>query len=204
MYGVNVSPQLISNITDGVIDEVYPIVYLDALFVKIRDEGTVQKKAIYLALGLNLDGEKELIGLWVSKSEGAKFWLSVLTELQNRGLKDIFIVCVDGLEGFPEAIETVYPKTQVQLCIVHLVRNALRFVTWKDRKSVAADLKPIYRGGGTAEEAETNLSAFEATWDEHYPSISKSWRKHWEHIIPFFAYPQDIRKVIYTTMPLSL
>jgi putative transposase len=220
MYGVNVSPQLISNITDGVIDEVkawqnrpldevYPIVYLDALFVKIRDEGTVQKKAIYLALGLNLDGEKELIGLWVSKSEGAGFWLSVLTQLQNRGLKDIFIVCVDCLEGFPEAIETVYPKTQVQLCIVHLVRNALRFVTWKDRKNVAADLKPIYqaclpstarrRQAATAEEAETNLSAFEATWDEHYPSISKSWRKHWEHIIPFFAYPKDIRKVVYTT-----
>ncbi|MDP6736962.1 MAG: IS256 family transposase [Nitrospinaceae bacterium] len=209
MYGVSVSPELISNVTDVVIDEVkcwqtrpldevYPIVYLDAIFVKIRDEGTVQKKAIYLALGINLEGEKELLGLWISKTEGAKFWLGLLTELQNRGLKDIFIVCVDGLGGFPEAIETVFPKTQVQLCIVHLVRNSLRFVSWKDRKTVAADLKPIYKAA-TAEEAESHLEAFEEKWDETYPSISKSWRKHWANIIPFFAYPEEIRKVIYTT-----
>ena len=209
MYGVSVSAELISNVTDVVIDEVkgwqtrpldevYPIVYLDAIFVKIRDEGTVQKKAIYLALGINLEGEKELLGLWISKTEGAKFWLGLLTELQNRGLKDIFIVCVDGLGGFPEAIETVFPKTQVQLCIVHLVRNSLRFVSWKDRKTVAADLKPIYKAA-TAEEAESHLEAFEEKWDETYPSISKSWRKHWANIIPFFAYPEDIRKVIYTT-----
>ena len=209
MYGVSVSAELISNVTDVVIDEVkgwqtrpldevYPIVYLDAIFVKIRDEGTVQKKAIYLVLGINLEGEKELLGLWISKTEGAKFWLGLLTELQNRGLKDIFIVCVDGLGGFPEAIETVFPKTQVQLCIVHLVRNSLRFVSWKDRKTVAADLKPIYKAA-TAEEAESHLEAFEEKWDETYPSISKSWRKHWANIIPFFAYPEDIRKVIYTT-----
>ena len=209
MYGVSVSAELISNVTDVVIDEVkgwqtrpldevYPIVYLDAIFVKIRDEGTVQKKAIYLALGINLEGEKELLGLWISKTEGVKFWLGVLTELQNRGLKDIFMVCVDGLGGFPEAIETVSPKTQVQLCIVHLVRNSLRFVSWKDRKTVAADLKPIYKAA-TAEEAESHLEAFEEKWDETYSSISKSWRKHWTNIIPFFAYPEDIRKVIYTT-----
>ena len=209
MYGVSVSAELISNVTDVVIDEVkgwqtrpldevYPIVYLDAIFVKIRDEGTVQKKAIYLALGINLEGEKELLGLWISKTEGVKFWLGVLTELQNLGLKDIFIVCVDGLGGFPEAIETVFPKTQVQLCIVHLVRNSLRFVSWKDRKTVAADLKPIYKAA-TPEEAESHLEAFEEKWDETYPSISKSWRKHWTNIIPFFAYPEDIRKVIYTT-----
>ena len=208
IYGVEVSPELISRVTDAVqeevkawqgrpIDEVYPIVYLDAIFVKTRENGTVSNRAIYLVLGINLEGEKELLGLWVCRTEGAKFWLSVLTELQNRGLKDIFIACVDGLEGFPEAI-TVFPKTQVQLCIVHLVRNALRFVSYKDRRQVAADLKTIYKAT-TVEEAETNLEAFEQKWAQNYPTISKSWRKNWEHIITFFAYPAEIRKVIYTT-----
>ena len=209
IYGVQVSPALISRVTDAVqeevkawqnrpLDEVYPIVYLDAIFVKIRDNGVVANKAIYLALGINLEGEKELLGLWTCKSEGAKFWLSVLTELQNRGVKDVFIACVDGLKSFPEAIESVFPETQVQLCIVHLVRNSLRFVSWKDRKQVVSDLKPIYRAA-TLEEAEINLVAFEDKWIDQYPSISKSWRKNWEHIIPFFAYPTEIRKVIYTT-----
>lgn len=209
IYGANVSKGLISNVTDAVYDEVkawqsrtlddvYPIVYLDALKVKIRDAGHVVNKSIYLALGINMDGDKELLGLWIEKNEGAKFWLSVLTELQNRGLKDIFIVCVDGLKGFPEAIETVFPQTQVQLCIVHQIRNSLRFVTWTDRKQVAADLKPIYKAA-TAEEAETRLDAFAQKWDGKYPTIAKSWRKNWEHLIPFFAYPEEIRKIIYTT-----
>ena len=209
LYGVQVSPELISTITDAVIDEVtawqnrpldnvYPIVYLDALFVKIRDSGTIKKKAVYLALGVNMQGEKELLGLWIAQTEGAKFWLNVLTELKNRGLKDIFIACVDGLTGFPDAIETVYPQTDVQLCIVHLVRHSLQYVTWKDRKKVAASLRPIY-AAATVEEAEANLEAFATEWDTTYASISKSWRRNWTQITPFLAYPPEIRKVIYTT-----
>jgi putative transposase len=204
-----VSTGMISSVTDVVYDEVkawqsrslddvYPIVYLDALKVKIRDAGHVINKSVYLALGINMEGDKELLGLWIEKNEGAKFWLSVLTELQNRGLKDIFIVCVDGLSGFPEAIETAFPKTQVQLCIVHQIRTSLRFVTWSDRKQVATDLKPIYKAP-TVEEAEEHLNAFAEKWDEKYPTISKSWRTNWEHLNPFFAYPEEIRKVIYTT-----
>lgn len=209
LYGVRVSPDLVSTITDAVIDEItswqnrplddlYPIVYLDALFVKIRDNGTIKKKAVYLALGVNLEGEKELLGLWIAQTEGAKFWLSVLTELKNRGLKDILIACVDGLTGFPDAIETVYPQTDVQLCIVHLVRHSLRYVTWKDRKKVAASLRPIY-AAATVEEAEANMETFAKEWDGAYPSISKSWRSNWTQITPFLAYPPEIRKVIYTT-----
>jgi putative transposase len=209
IYGASVSTGLISSVTNAVyeevkawqsrsLDDVYPIVYLDALKVKIRDAGTVINKSVYLALGINMEGDKELLGLWIEKNEGAKFWLSVLTELQNRGLKDIFIVCVDGLSGFPDAIETVFPKTQVQLCIVHQIRNSLRFVTWTDRKLVAADLKPIYKAA-TAEESEEHLNTFAQKWDGKYPTISKSWRTNWEHIIPFFAYPEEIRKIIYTT-----
>lgn len=209
MYGVSVSPELVSNVTDVVLDEVkawrsrpledvYPIVYLDALRVKIRSEGSVVSKSVYLALGVNMEGDKELLSLWISENEGAKFWLSVLTELQNRGLKDIFIVCVDGLNGFPEAIETVFPKAQVQLCIVHMLRNSFKFVSWKDRKAVAQDLKPIYKAA-TEEEAQEQLTAFALKWDAKYPSISKIWRDNWEHITPFFAYPVEIRKVIYTT-----
>ncbi len=209
IYGVEVSPALISIVTDAVaeevkiwqnrpLDAVYPIVYMDAIRVKARGNGHVVNKAVYLAIGVNLDGAKEVLGMWVSENEGAKFWLQVVTELKNRGLQDIFIACVDGLKGFPEAIETVYPETQVQLCIVHMVRNSLRFVSWKQRKEVAADLKLIYQSA-TAEQAEMELTAFEAKWDKTHLTISMSWRRNWAQIIPFFAYPADIRKVIYTT-----
>jgi putative transposase len=209
LYGTEVSPTLISNVTDAVLETVtewqnrplraiYPIIYLDALFVKVRDEGRVIKKAVYLALGINLDGEKELLGMWIARSEGAKFWLGVLTELKNRGVQDLFICCVDGLSGFEEAIEAVYPQTIVQLCIVHMVRNSLRFVQWKHRKAVAQDLKEIYRAA-TVEEAELELVRFAERWDGLYPTISRSWQRHWDRITPFLAYPPEIRKVIYTT-----
>lgn len=209
LYGTEISPQLISTVTDAVLESViewqnrplrsvYPILYLDALFVKVRHEGRVVKKAVYLALGINLDGEKELLGMWIARSEGAKFWLGILTELKNRGVLDVFICCVDGLQGFEEAIEAVFPQTTVQLCIVHLVRNSLRFVTWKDRKAVARDLKAIYRAA-TAEEAELELVRFAEKWDVTYPTISKSWHLHWDRIVPFLSYPAEIRKVIYTT-----
>ena len=184
MYGTEVSPTLISSVTDAVIedarawqsrplDTLYPIVYLDCIHVKIRDSGVVRAKAVYLAMGINLDGEKELLGLWIAQTEGAKFWLQVMTELKNRDLQDIFIACVDGLKGFPEAIETVFPKTDVQLCIVHLVRYSLNYVSWKLRKDVAADLKRIYQCA-TADEAEQKLAEFEETWGEAYPAIGQS------------------------------
>jgi putative transposase len=209
LYGVEVSPSLISAVTDTVIedvkawqsrplDAVYPIVYLDAIHLKMRSEGRVQNQAVYLALGVNLDGYKELLGLWIGESEGSKFWLGVLTELQNRGVEDILIACVDGLKGFPEAIETVYPKTQVQLCIIHLVRHSLRYVSWKERKTVAADLRTIYTAA-TVEAAEQALDSFEKKWQARFPSIVRSWRSNWTNIIPFFSYPPAIRKVIYTT-----
>src|SRR5208282_1599529 len=194
MYGIDVSPGLISNVTDAVIEEVklwqgrpleelYPIVYLDALMVKVRDEGHIQNKAIYVVLGVNLEGQKEVLGLWVAQTEGAKFWLQVLTELQNRGVKDILIACVDGLKGFPQAIETVFPQTQVQLCIVHLVRASLNYVNWKERKRVAADLREVYRAT-TALEAEHRLEAFAAQWDSKYPTMAALWRRHWDRVIP--------------------
>jgi putative transposase len=209
IYGVEVSPTLISNVTEVVSEEVkawqnrpleavYPIVYLDALHVKIRDAGHVQNRAIYVAIGVKLDGDKEVLGLWAGQAEGAKFWLQVVTELKNRGVQDIFIACVDGLKGLPQAIETVFPKAQVQLCIVHLVRNCLNYVSWKERKVVAADLKPIYRAA-TSEDAQQQLEAFAEKWDGRYPSISQIWRRNWEQVTPFFAYPAEIRKVIYTT-----
>lgn len=209
MYDADVSATLISKVTDAVLervlewqsrplDEIYPIVYLDCIVLKIRQDKRVINKSIYLALGINLEGQKELLGLWLAETEGAKFWLTVLTELQNRGLKDIFIAAVDGLSGFPEAINTVYPQTKVQLCIVHMVRNSLKFVSWKDRKAVAADLKKIYQSV-TVDEAEQELSAFSEAWDERYPTISQSWRRHWPNLITLFDYPDDIRKVIYTT-----
>mgnify|MGYP001031707049 FL=1 len=208
-YGVEVSPTFISQVTNAVMDEVlawqnrpldsvYPIVYLDALVVRSRDSGAVQNKHVYLALGINLDGEKELLGLWMAQTEGAKFWLSVVTELKNRGLQDILIACVDGLKGFPEAIEAVYPQTQIQLCIVHQVRHSLRYVNWKQRKEVAADLRTIY-GASTLDEAERALDEFALKWDEDHPTISKSWRANWERLSVFFDYPPQIRKVIYTT-----
>lgn len=209
IYGVDVSPTLISNVTDAVIDEVrswqsrpldrlYPIVYLDALSVKIRDGAHVQNRALHVALGVTLDGGKEVLGLWAAANEGAKFWLQVLTDLRNRGVEDIFVACVDGLKGFPEAVEAVYPQAQVQLCIVHLVRASLNYVSWKQRREAAQDLRPIY-GAATVEEAEQNLEAFAAKWNPTHPTISQIWRRNWPRIIPFFAFPAEIRKVIYTT-----
>ena len=209
MYGTEVSPTLISSVTDAVIEEVkawqgrpldsvYPIVYLDCIHVKIRDSGVVKAKAIYLALGITMTGQKEVLGLWVAQTEGAKFWLQVVTELKNRGIQDIFIACVDGLKGFPEAIETIYPNTTVQLCIVHMVRYSLNYVTWKYRKDLASDLKSIY-GAGTIERAAQALDDFEERWGKSYPSIGQSWRRNWPRIIPFFDYSPEIRKVIYTT-----
>jgi putative transposase len=209
LYAVQVSPDLISRVTDAVIEEVrgwqnrplesvYPLVIFDALRVKIRDEGMVKNKAVYLALGMNVDGIKQVLGLWIEQTEGAKFWLRVMTELKNRGVTDILIAAVDGLKGFPEAITSVFPKAQVQTCIVHMVRHSLRFVPWKDRKEVAADLKAIYKAEN-AEAAEDRLCEFEEKWDGKYPTIGQSWRRNWEQIIPFLAYPKQIRKVIYTT-----
>lgn len=209
MYDADVSASLISKVTDAVLervlewqsrplDDLYPIVYLDCIVLKIRQDKRVINKAVYLALGINLEGQKELLGLWLAETEGAKFWLTVLTELQQRGLKDIFIAAVDGLSGFPEAINTVFPHTRIQLCIVHMVRNSLKFVSWKDRKIVAADLKKIY-GSLTVDEAERELVAFAELWDGKYPSISKSWQRHWPNLITLFDFPDDIRKVIYTT-----
>jgi putative transposase len=209
MYGVDVSEGLISQATEAimdevkawqnrVLDEVYPIVFLDCIVVKSREDGKVTNRSVYLALGVNMDGHKELLGIWIAKTEGAKFWLSVITELQNRGVKDIFIACVDGLKGFPEAIESVFPQTQVQLCIVHMIRNSVRYVNWKDRKQLCADLKKIYTST-TEQQAEVALEDFAQKWDEKYPTISPMWRRHWENVIPFFDYPADIRKAIYTT-----
>lgn len=209
IYGVEVSPTLISNVTDGVAEEVkawqsrplnavYPIVYLDALHVKIREAGHVQNRAMYVVIGVNLEGNKEVLGLWAGQTEGAKFWLQVVTELKNRGVQDLYLACVDGLKGLPQAIETVFPKAQVQLCIVHLVRNSLHYVSWKERKAVAAELKPIYRAA-TAEDGWDQLGAFAEKWDDRYPSISQIWKRNWDQVRPFFAYPAEIRKVIYTT-----
>ena len=208
MYGAEVSPSLISSVTDAVADEVkawqsrpldavYPIVYLDCIHTKVR-EGAVRVKAVYLALGINLAGEKEILGLWIAQNEGAKFWLQVVTELRNRGVQDIFVACVDGLKGFPEAIEAVFPHTSVQLCIVHMVRHSLNYVSWKRRAEVAADLKRIYQSS-TADEAELRLGEFEAKWDDDYLPIGQSWRRNWPRITPFFDFPPEIRKVIYTT-----
>jgi len=164
----------------------------------VRDEGMVKNKAVYLAIGVDLEGHKDVLGIWIAKNEGAKFWLSVFTELKNRGLTDVLIACVDGLKGLPEAIESVFPEAEVQLCIVHMVRNSLKFVSYKDRKKIASDLKDVYRAA-TVNQAESALADFAEKWDSRYPMISKSWRSNWEHIIPFFAYPEDVRKAIYTT-----
>ena len=209
LYGVEVSPTLISNVTNAVMEEVrawqsrplssvYPILYFDALFVKSRQEGPVKNKAVYLALGINLEGEKELLGLWMAETEGSKFWLSVFNELKSRGVQDCFIACVDGLKGLPEAIEAVFPRTQVQLCIVHKLRNSFKFVPWKERKAVAKDLRAVY-GAMTLAEAEEALDRFSDTWDAKYPAISPSWRAEWGRLKVFFDYSPEIRKVIYTT-----
>lgn len=209
MYGADISPTLVSNVTAAVLervtewqsrplDQVYPIVYLDAMVVKIRKGKNVTNQAVHLALGVNLEGHKELLGMWLSENEGAKFWLGVLTELQNRGVKDILIACVDGLTGFPEAISTVFPKTDIQLCIVHMVRNSLKFVPYKDYKAVTTDLKEIYQAS-TEEQGKLALQQFGGRWDDKYPQISRSWLNHWENLNTFFDYPPDIRKAIYTT-----
>lgn len=209
MYNADISATLISKVTNTVIEEVnewqnraldsiYPIVYLDCIVVKIRQDNRVINKAVFLALAINLDGEKELLGLWFAENEGAKFWLNVLTELQNRGVEDILIACVDGLKGFPDAINTVYPETHIQLCIVHMIRNSLRFVSWKDYKAVTADLKRIYQAD-TEDIALVERDAFSEKWDDKYPQISKSWISNWENLNTFFRYPKDIRKAIYTT-----
>jgi len=209
MYGADVSASLISKVTDAVLDKViewqsrpldpvYAIVYLDCIVVKIRQDKQVINKSVYLALGVNLEGHKELLGLWISENEGAKFWLNVLTELQNRGVKDVLIACVDGLKGFPDAINTTFPKAQVQLCIVHMVRNSLKYVSWKDYKAVTADLKKIYQSV-TEEEALLALEQVAERWDEKYPKISRSWRENWDNLNTLFNYPYDIRRAIYTT-----
>jgi putative transposase len=209
LYGADVSPTLISNVTNSVLEEVqawqarpldpvYPIIYFDCLFVKSRQDGAIRNKAVYLALGINMEGAKELLGMWLAETEGAKFWLSVFNELKTRGVEDCFIACVDGLKGLPEAIETVYPHTQVQLCIVHQVRNSLKYVTWKDRKAVAADLRAIYTAP-TLEAARVALEQFIEHRGEQYPAIAPSWERNWERLTPFFDYPPAIRKVVYTT-----
>ncbi|EKO3611795.1 IS256 family transposase [Vibrio metschnikovii] len=209
MYDADVSASLISKVTDAVLEQViewqarpldaiYPIVYLDCIVVKVRQNKQVINKAIYLALGVNMEGQKELLDMWMSETEGAKFWLSVLTELQNRGVNDILIACVDGLKGFPDAINTVYPKTQIQLCIVHMVRNSMKYVPWKDYKTISADLKEIYQAA-TEDDALLALERFGDKWDEKYPQISRSWTAHWDNLNTLFSYPQDIRKAIYTT-----
>jgi putative transposase len=210
LYGIDVSPELISAVTDAVLDEIaewqdrplealYPLVFFDALRVKIRDEGTVRNKAVYVALGVRVDGRKEILGLWIEQTEGAKFWPRVMTELKNRGVEDILIAVVDGLKGFPDAITAVFPQAQVQTCIVHLIRTSLDFVSYKDRKAVAAALREIYR----AKDADAGTAALDAfaagSWGLKYPAIALSWRRHWPAVVPFFAFPADVRRIIYTT-----
>jgi putative transposase len=209
IYAVEVSPTLISEVTDAVLEQaklwqnrplenLYPILFLDALMVKMRHEGRIENRAVYVAIGIDLDGRKDVLGLWTSANEGAKFWLQVLTDLKNRGVKDVFVACVDGLKGFPQAIESVFPQTQVQLCIVHLTRASLNYVSWKERKAVAQDLKAIYRAD-TAQMAEHELNTFSNKWEGRYPTIGLLWRRHWDRIIPFFAFPAEIRRIVYTT-----
>ena len=209
IYGVDVSAEFISQVTNSVtqevtewqnrpLDSIYPIVYLDAMFAKIRDEGQVKNKAVYLAVGVSVEGQKEVLGLWIQQTEGAKFWLQVLSDIKNRGVNDIFFACVDGLKGFTEAIESVFPHTVTQICVVHMIRNSLRFVTWRDRRQLTNDLKQIYRAPNE-EKAHKNLEMFEQKWGGKYPSIGKLWRRNWDRISPFLDYPMEIRRVIYTT-----
>ena len=210
LYAIDVSPALISTVTDAVLEEVvawqqrpldpaYPLVFFDAIRVKIRDEGMVRNKAIHIALGVRADGRKEVLGLWIEQNEGAKFWLRVMNELKNRGVDDIMLAVVDGLKGFPDAITAVFPEAMVQTCIVHLLRNSMDFVSWKDRKPLATALKSIYRAVD-AKSAEEALTAFEASeWGMRYPAISQSWRRAWAEVIPFFAFPNEVRRIIYTT-----
>jgi putative transposase len=210
MYSVEVSPDLISRVTDEVMAEVtawqarpleamYPVVFFDALRVKIREDGVVRNKAVYLALGVLADGTRDILGLWIENTEGAKFWMKVFNDLKTRGVGDILIGVADGLKGFPEALETVFPATTLQTCIVHLIRNSLSYASWKERKALAAAIKPIYTAS-SAEAAEAALDAFEAgSWGERFPTVAASWRRAWSHVVPFFAFPPDVRRVIYTT-----
>jgi putative transposase len=209
MYGVDVSPELISRATDAVVDElkawqmrplerVYPIVYLDAMRVKIRDKGLVQNRAVYAVVGVSLDGHKDVLGLWIQTTEGAKFWLAILNELKQRGVQDILVLCADGLTGLPQAVEAAFPATIFQTCIVHMVRSSTRFVPWKERRAVCADLRAIYTASNV-EEAEDALESFEAAWGDRFPMIGKAWRERWDEITPFLAFPLEIRRAIYTT-----
>lgn len=209
LYGTEVSPELISKVTDAVLEDVqqwrkrplaavWPIVYLDAMVIRVRDSGSVRRKSAYLAIGVGVDGRKEVLGLWLEETEGAKFWLKVVTELKNRGVEDILIACVDGLKGFPEALESVFPKTTVQTCIVHMIRNSTRYVSWKDRKQVARDLKPIYTAVDR-DVAELALVEFDGKWGKQYPMITQSWRTSWERVVPFLDFAPDLRRILYTT-----
>ena len=209
IYGVNVGRDLISRVTDGVMDDVrdwgkrplediYPIVFLDCMVLKIRQDGTVGRRALYLALGVTLDGDRDVLGMWFQETEGAKFWMQVLNDLKQRGVRDILIACVDGLTGFPDAIEAIFPKTTVQTCIVHLIRNSLKYVPRRDREQVARDLKPIYTAKD-AEQAQAELEAFDEKWGARFPVITQAWLNAWEHVIPFLAFPEEVRRVIYTT-----
>ena len=209
IYGVEVSPDLISKVTNEImkdvqewqarpLDPIYPIVYFHAIVVKGRTDGRVSNKSVYTTIGINLEGKKEVLGLWISDTEGAKFWLGIINELKNRGVEDIFIACIDGLKGFPEAITAVFPQTRIQLCIVHMVRNSTKYVSWKERKDICTDLKKVY-GAPSEKIGLEALGEFEKKWDHRYPMISKSWRSNWENLNEFFAYPMDIRKAIYTT-----
>jgi putative transposase len=214
LYGIDVSPDLISAVTDAVLDEVaewqnrpletlYPLIFFDAIRVKVRDEGTVRNKAVYVALGVRPEGTKEILGLWIEHSEGAKFWLKVMNELKTRGVEDVLIAIVDGLKGFPEAITAVFPLTLVQTCVVHLIRHSLAFVSYKDRKTVAASLKKIYK----AKDADAGLAELDdfdnGPWGQKYPAIAQSWRRNWPEVIPFFAFLDDVRRIIYTTNAIS-
>ena len=209
LYAVDVCPDLISRVTDSVMEEItswqsrpldsiYPIVIVDALVVKVRDSGVVRNKSAYIALAIDLEGNKVVVGIWIEQTQGAKFWLKILNELKNRGVQDILILCCDGLKGMPEAVEAAFPNTIVQTCIVHMLRNSARFVPYKDRRELLADLKPIYTADSESS-AKTALEDFEKKWNKHYPMIGKSWRSNWERIIPFLDFPNEIRKVIYTT-----
>lgn len=209
MYDVDVSPELISQVTNEIMNEVrewqsrpidilYPVVFFDAIVVKGRTDGKVANKAVYVAIGINLQGIKEVLGMWIAENEGAKFWMNIITELSNRGLKDILIACIDGLKGFPEAINAVFPKTRIQLCIVHMVRNSVKYVSWKERKEICTDLKKVYNASSEKIGLEA-LESFSEKWDKKYPSISKSWKTNWNNLNEFFSYPENIRKAIYTT-----
>jgi len=209
IYDVDVSPELVSQVTNEIINEVkewqarpidtmYPVVFFDAIVVKGRTDGKVANKSVYMAIGINLEGKKEVLGLWIAENEGAKFWMNIITELSNRGLKDILIASIDGLKGFPEAINSVFPNTKIQLCIVHMIRNSVKYVSWKERKMICADLKKIYNAPSEKIGLE-ELDAFAEKWDKKYPTISKSWRVNWNNLNEFFGYPENIRKAIYTT-----